>query len=167
MRQGSHPKEVSQIPLGRDVLCSADRGASPQRYNRKYLACRGNNQAFIPAAEMQQVSSRTGRHKNIKRGSGVEFQQSPWVRSTQPAPAAALPWDTLRAAQGASPPSHPFLPRWAQIPRGSAAIWGSPSLPQPPQHHCWRLALKPSLPSGWLCCQSCSHLWKANALHLL
>lgn len=86
---------MHQIPLGRDVLCSAERGASPQRYNRKYFAWCGNNQVFIPAAEVQQVFSRTGRHKNIKSWSGVEFQQSPWFRSTQPDPAAALPWDRL------------------------------------------------------------------------
>lgn len=72
----------------------------------------------------------------------------------------------LSAAPGPSPPSHTFLPRRAQIPGGSAAIWGSPS---PPLHHCWELelALNPPLPSGWLCCQVCSHPWKANALQLL
>lgn len=46
----AHPGEMSLIPLGRDVLSSADRGAFPQRYNRKYFASCDNNQIFIPAA---------------------------------------------------------------------------------------------------------------------
>lgn len=96
--------------MGRDVLCPADRGASPQRYSRKYFAWCGNNLIFIPAAEVQQVFSRTGRHKNIKSWSGVEFQRSVWIRSTQADPAAALPWDRLaerpRSGLQEGPPLH-------------------------------------------------------------
>lgn len=135
---------MSQIPLGRDVLCSADRGASPQRYNRKYNAWCGNKQVFIPAAEVQQVFSRTGRHKNTKSWSGAEFQQVE-VNPARPCCSPSLGQGgskaTLRAAQGPSPPAHTFLPRGSQTPRGSAAVWLSPSPPQPPQ-----LALKPLSP---------------------
>lgn len=59
---------------------------------------------------MQQVFSRTGRHKNIKSWPGVEFQQSVWVRSTQADPAAALPWARLaerpRSGLQEGPPLH-------------------------------------------------------------